>query len=112
MTKDWDNPRPPGRAYGETGTNLDFANTLRVGRYPQKPRDEYFAETWDMIYSKLERETWRERFAYRILERLVDVVLRHPRFRRRLCLALAAEMRDVDAWLDQPKPAPPPPHND
>lgn len=98
----------------KTGTNLDFANTLRLERQPEPPRDEYLAATWDMIYSKIATQpiTWFDRFASRMAHRILALILRDAHFRRRLCLALAAEMRSVDEWLDRPTTPPPAPHKD
>lgn len=96
---------------GKTGTNLDYANTLRLVPRVEQPRDEYMRATWDMIYSKMgsEPETWLDRLARRFAQRLIALLLRDPDFRRRLCLVLAAEMRAVDEWLDKPVSAPPAP---
>lgn len=98
----------------KTGTNLDFANTLRLERQSEPPRDEYLVATWDMIYSKIgmQPRTWFDRLASRIAYRIVALILRDAHFRRRLCLSLAAEMRSVDEWLDKPSPQPPAPHKD
>lgn len=98
----------------KTGTNLDYAETLRLARHAAEPRDEYLLAVWSMIYAKVgqQPETWRDRLVRKIAERLIALILRDPDIRRRLCLSIAGELREIDVWLDKPMAPPPKPHKD
>lgn len=96
---------------------LDSVNLLRGVRPAAPPRDEYnevFVELYGDAYYPSAKDTWKDKIARRIISRITLLLLRDGRMRRRLCLALAAELRDVDLWMDQPLVggAPPPPDKD
>lgn len=104
-----------GEGEGGAGmTMLDSANLLRGVRPPSPPRDEY-DHTFNLLRIDAlccgTKETWKDRIARRIINRMTMLLLRDADVRRRLCLALAPELRDASAWMDKPLvhgSAPPP----
>ena len=56
------------------------------------------------------RGTMRERFWIAVAKRIASVIMREPDIRKEFAIALAVELKRMNAWLDPPpNPAPPSP---
>jgi hypothetical protein len=95
---------------------LDEVNRIR-GVAPPKPPEpsgyNYFRDTRDLHFDRVlipPRPTWKDRLVRRIARRLIVNLMVDDELRRKLCLTMAGEFREIDIWLDKPAPKPPNPN--
>jgi hypothetical protein len=97
-----------------SGSNLEWVDNFLDPRPPERDVHAHAARQlqFDRHWLSEQKRTWRDRLADIMIDKIVAILARDASVRRRLCVAIAPELRRTNEWLDRPAPPPPAPHKD